>query len=160
VDITLKPAGESDRSTLDNLMQLYIHDFSEFTQEDIDDDGRYSYPYLSYYWQDPDRFPFLICANGKLAGFVLARRETDPETNLPNMDMSEFFVLRAFRRVGVGSEAAAKVWDQFPESWHLKVLKQNLPAVQFWKRLISDYTCNNFVEFSGANEILFTFDSQ
>ena len=157
--ITLKAAGEVDRPALENLMQLYIHDFSEFTREEIDSDGRYSYPYLKHYWREPDRYPFLIYADEKLAGFALVRSETDPENNQSNMDMSEFFILRSFRRTGVGSEAASKTWDLFPGRWHLKVLKENKAAYPFWNRLISIRTENRFEEVDGASEYLFIFQS-
>ena len=156
--ITLKAAAEVDRPALENLMQLYIHDFSEFTGEEIDSDGRYSYPYLKHYWQEPDRYPFLVYADEKLAGFVLVRSETDPENNQSNMDMSEFFVLRSFRRTGVGSEAARKTWDLFPGKWHLKVLKANKAAYPFWKGLISTHTGNKYDEIAGTNEFLFIFE--
>ena len=157
--ITLKPATEIDRPTLESLMQLYIHDFSEFTGEEIDQNGKYSYPYLTHYWQDSDRFPFLIMADGKLAGFALVRREADPENNELNMDMSEFFVLRAFRRTGIGSQAALQIWNQFPERWHLKVLKTNKAAYPFWKKLITSHTSNKFHEIVGTSEFLFIFDT-
>jgi len=158
--ITLKPADEADRPALENMMQLYIHDFSEFAKQTIDEDGRYSYPYLSHYWQEPYRFPFLIHAEGKLAGFALLRHETDPENDLSNMDMSEFFILRSLRRTGIGSQAAMKIWDQYPERWHVKVLNKNKPAYPFWKGLISAYTENKFGEIVGENEVLFTFGDQ
>jgi predicted acetyltransferase len=155
--VTLKAAGEDDRPILENLMQLYIHDFSEFTQEEIDSTGRYDYPYLTHYWKDSHRYPHLIYADDKLAGFALVRCETDPENNQSNMDMSEFFVIRSFRRTGVGSEAATKIWDTYPGRWHLKVLRSNKPAYPFWKGLIASRTENKFEELNGTSEFLFVF---
>ncbi len=54
-------------------MQLYLYDFTEFTGDDIDNNGFYPYVYLDRYWDEPGRFPFLIQVDEKVAGFVLIR---------------------------------------------------------------------------------------
>ena len=52
---------------LANLLELYVHDFSEFLDLDIGEDGRFGYPSLPLYWSEPDRHPFLI-RTGRQAG--------------------------------------------------------------------------------------------
>ena len=63
---------------LANLLELYVHDFSEFLDLDIGEDGRFGYPSLSLYWSEPGRHPFLIRADGKLAGLALVKRGPRP----------------------------------------------------------------------------------
>ena len=108
VDIAL--ADTNNRQTLQNLMQLYLHDFSEFDDEDVDDRGLFEYTYLDLYWLEERRFPFVISSEGKLAGFALISRGTfhlQRNTFVEELvNMSEFFVMRKYRRRGVGRIAA------------------------------------------------------
>ena len=44
--LTLIRAGAKHKSALGNLLELYIHDFTELIAIDIGDDGRYGYKSL------------------------------------------------------------------------------------------------------------------
>jgi len=144
MDVVLKPARKADAGVIGNLMQLYLHDFSEFTHEQVGDDGRYEYPYLPHYWEDPNRYPFLVRAADQVAGFALARFDADPATGAQFMDLAEFFVLRSCRRHGVGRLAARKLWDLFPGQWQLRVMRANRTGYAFWQPVISEYTAGRF----------------
>ena len=129
-------ASSDQKAVLENLLELYQHDFSEFMELEIGIDGRYGYRDLEIYWTDPQRFPFLIFAGGKLAGFVLVRGMTRETSNAPNWDMAEFFVVRGFRRSSVGTRAALDVFARFPGHWQVRVMQANLPACAFWSRAV------------------------
>lgn len=45
--VELIRAGAEHQSALENLLELYIHDFSELVPIDVGDDGRYGYKSLS-----------------------------------------------------------------------------------------------------------------
>src|SRR5271170_3808578 len=90
------PATADQAPVLANLLELYAHDFSEFRELQIGEDGRFGYPFLPLYWSEPDRHPFLVRIDGKLAGLVLVAR------NNAVWDMAEFFILRGCRRKGIG----------------------------------------------------------
>ena len=113
--VEIVSAAVEQKSTLANLLELYSHDFSEFIDLDVGDDGRFGYRELDLYWSDPNRRPFLIYADRKLAGFLLVRcihqgRETA-------WDMTEFFVIRGFRKRGVGRRAAIEMFTRFSGRW-------------------------------------------
>jgi len=146
MEVTVRSAKKSQAAVLDNLMQLYLHDFSEFSGEVINESGRYEYPYLDHYWEDPDRYPFLIYADKDIAGFALTRFEVDPLNGQGRMDMTEFFVLRPYRRQQIGTLAAERLWNLFPGQWQVMVWKANKPAYAFWKPLIEKYTEKKFDE--------------
>lgn len=162
MEVTARPAEKNEQPILENLMELYLHDFSEFIDIDVSDEGRYGYQYLQLYWEDPDRHPFLIRVDEKLAGFALLRLEKDPANGLPQMDMTEFFILRRHRRLKIGSAAAVILWDLFPGHWQVRVMKSNKNAYPFWKQNIASYTDNHFDEADGegpmANATVFRFD--
>lgn len=129
---------------MERLFQLYLHDFSQFVDLEIDDRGRYEYPSLAVYWQEPDRYPYFIEMEGKLAGFVLIKKEAENGEDRQVFDVAEFFVLRGYRRQGVGTQSAHRIWDRFPGRWVVRVMKANKPALHFWEQAVEKYTGGDF----------------
>jgi len=138
--IELVPASPEQEPILANLLEFYIHDFSEFYPMDPGPDGRFGYPNLSAYWSHPDRYPFLIEAGGKLAGLVLVKKDRGVASVGPVWDIAEFFILRAWRRKGIGTGAAHQAWERFPGEWELRAMQSNRNAVEFWQRAIAGFT--------------------
>jgi predicted acetyltransferase len=128
-EVEVVAANAGDESILRNLLELYLHDFSEMTGADVDAHGLFGYRWLDSYWTEPDRHPFLIRADGRLAGFALVRSGT------PH-DMAEFFVLRKYRRSGVGLLAARAVFAAFPGEWQVREMTANTGATAFWRTAI------------------------
>ena len=50
--------------------------------------------------------------------------------------MAEFFVLRKYRRGGVGTDAARAVFARFPGEWQTRQQFENTGAIAFWRRAI------------------------
>ena len=138
--VEVLPASSGQEPILANLLELYAYDFSEFHEITIGADGKFGYNDLPLYWRDPNRHPLLVMMNGKLAGFVLVRRISDISSNELVWDMAEFFVLRGYRRLGVGTAAAHQVWRRFPGLWQVRVLQSNRDAHRFWNRAIAALT--------------------
>jgi len=128
-DVRVDPASASERDVVARLLELYAHDFSERNGADVGDDGTYGYRYLDAYWSEPDRHPFLFRVDGRLAGFALVRTG-------PPIDMAEFFVLRKYRRGGIGTDAARAVFARFPGEWQVRQQWENTGAIDFWRRAI------------------------
>jgi predicted acetyltransferase len=144
--ISLCPAARDDQATLENLLQLYAYDFSERGTVAIDDDGRFAdYP-LDGYWVDAWRHPFLLRVDGKLAGFVLIAARSRLTGADGVFDMAEFFVLRGFRRKGVGLAAAFAAFDRFAGRWEVRQRATNAPATAFWRHAIGRYTDGKYDE--------------
>lgn len=142
--IHLIAASPADRSRLANLLELYLYDFSAFDDAELGADGRYGYTYLDRYWTEPGRYAFLIQIDGWLAGFALVRTVEADEN--PLRSIAEFFVLRKYRRLGVGRTAAQRIFDLFPGHWQVNQEAANLPAQAFWRRVIGEYTGGCFTE--------------
>ena len=161
--IEVIPASREQAPILANLLELYAHDFSEFYGVELGPDGRFGYKNLPLYWSEPGRHPFLVRIDGKLAGFVLVKRGSDVTGNEDVWDMAEFFVLRAYRRRGVGTQIAREIWTRFPGAWEIRVLQANVSALNFWARAIAAFTgevIQSFgVEKDGDHWNLFLFQS-
>lgn len=128
------PVSPEQKAILANLLELYSHDFSEFIDLEMGVDGRFGYRNLDLYWSDPHRWPNFIQIGGRLAGFVLLERI--PREAGVMWDVAEFFVMRGFRRRGVGACAAHKIFTQLPGRWQVRVMRSNKPACQFWSRAV------------------------
>ena len=137
--LEIVPASLEQQPVLANLLQLYAHDFSEFHDVELGPDGRFIYNDLPLYWLEPHRRPFLIMADGRLAGFVLLKRGSEVSGNEDVWDMVEFFIVRGLRRRGLGTEIARRVWEKFPGSWEVRVLDKNSAARHFWERAIATF---------------------
>ncbi len=157
------PAAPAQESVLANLLELYAHDFSEFLDLQLRPDGRFGYPKLSRYWQEENRFPFLVKVEGQLAGFVLVSRGSQIREAPEVWDMAEFFIVRRYRRQGVGAAVAQQIWRRFPGAWEVRVLESNEPARRFWAAAIRTYTGSLVEEASAEVEAkrwrVFFFDS-
>jgi predicted acetyltransferase len=138
--VELISAAHSRQPILTNLLQLYLHDFSEFVAIEPDHEGRFAYPQLPLYWSDPKRFPFLGVADGRWAGFVFVIQMPDSEGAGLIWDMAEFFVLRGLRRHGVGTALARLAFKRFPGPWQVRVMESNYPARRFWQQAIGAFT--------------------
>ncbi len=131
---------------LRNLMQLYQYDFSELSGEDINEYARFEYNYLDYYWTEEKRFPYLIRVEDKIAGFVLVNDHLLSNHNGEARSLAEFFILRKFRRRGIGSQVAKKIFSSHSGPWEVTTLEYNKAAISFWTKTISDYTNGKFEE--------------
>ena len=137
----LLPVEYKDKEVLRNLMEYYLYDFSEIENFDLYPHGRFEYKYLDYYWTEDTRFPFFIMVNDLYAGFILVRKK-DKHTHV----ISEFFVMRKYRRNGIGEHAARVIFDRFPGQWELSQVKNNISAKKFWRKVIGNYTQDQFQE--------------
>lgn len=126
------------------MLELYEYDFSEYEGTDLDSDGCFGYPYLDLYWLEPGRHPFIIRVDGRPAGFVLVNAHTYLEGS--DWGISEFFILRKYRRKGVGRSAAFAVFDQFRGKWEVHELQRNGPSQDFWRKVIGEYTGGKYTE--------------
>lgn len=155
--IDLLEAPIAEKETLANLLELYEYDFSDFDGKDVDEKGKYGYKYLDLYWVEPNRHPFLMKVDEKLAGFVLVNLN-DPEAKEENIhSIAEFFVLRKYRGKGIGEEAAIKIFDRFPGKWNVRQLTENKAAQAFWKKVIDRYSKGSFKETAGEKGPCFVF---
>lgn len=143
--ITVLPASRADKPLLRRLMELYLYDFSEFTEEDVNEHGLYGYEYLDHYWTQSERHAFLIRVDDNLAGFVLVRT-LHLDSGEVIHTISEFFIMRKYRGQSVGREVAYRIFDRFPGRWRVGQRQENRGAQIFWRKVIGEYTDGRFEE--------------
>ena len=162
--VVLIPATLAHQPILANLLQFYIYDFSEIIPLELGRDGRFAYPELPRYWSETSRFPFLAAVNGKWAGLVFVKQVHNAESELPVWDMAEFFVLRSYRRHGVGIRLAHLAFQRFRGPWQIRIMESNFVGRHFWQRAIEDFTGTapeaTRVNLDGTSRYVFRFESK
>lgn len=150
--VELIEVKESEKSVLRQLMELYAYDFSQFDSADVNEHGLYGYTYFDHYWTEETRYPFFIRVDGMLAGFVLVNQYCYVAKDAGTRSIAEFFVMRKYRRRGVGRLAAVQVFDRFPGKWEVIQHEANEPSKIFWEGVIRAYTQGNYRQERAVTE--------
>ena len=140
-----------EKPLLARLMELYEYEFSVYSDEDISEYGCYGYSHIDDYWNEEGRFPYLIRVDGKIAGFALVCPHCDYRKEEGAQCVGEFFVMLKYRRMGVGLEAAAQLFDRHPGLWEVCWWNNNLPARSFWQKAVERYTGGHY-EICGTEQ--------
>jgi predicted acetyltransferase len=161
-NVQLIRATFKDHDILFNLAQLYQYDFTEYLPGDLDEEGYY--PYISVrYYLNKGRQAYLARVDEHLAGFVLVD-ETTPHKGAPGRYIAEFFVLRRYRRQGIGKALAFQTFDTYKGYWEIAEVGPNLPAQAFWRAIIAQYAHGRFQEVTteedGLKIVWQMFDSR
>lgn len=157
-------ASPEQEPVLANMLELYVHDFSELMDLKLGPDGRFGYKSLPLYWKESNRYPFLIMADGHLAGFVFVRGGSAISDEADVWDMAEFFIVRGFRRQRVGTHAAQEIWKRFPGKWEVRVTDRNEKARNFWDRAVGEFLGKTIkpclIDKDGKTWHVFSFESR
>jgi predicted acetyltransferase len=144
--ISLDLAAPEESGALGNLMQLYVYDWSEVLPLDVGSDGRFDdYP-IDVYWTEAWRHPFLLRVDSQLAGFVLVSERSRLTGASGVADMAELFVVRRYRRRGVGVAAATAAFERFKGPWEVRQRRDNVDATTFWRKVIARHTNGKYEE--------------
>ncbi|MEJ6007606.1 GNAT family N-acetyltransferase [Paucibacter sp. AS339] len=148
IKVQIRKALPEERMPLSRMLELYQHDLSDIWDQDLDAHGEYGYE-LDAYWRDPAWHPFVALVHGRYAGFALVNSAL--KVGQPHGAahwMAQFFVLKKYRRLGLGVRFATSVFSALPGDWEVGQMADNLAAQQFWRRVIADYSGGAFTEHS------------
>jgi predicted acetyltransferase len=134
------------RSVLLALNEYYVYDFSDLLGIDLRDDGSFGGERLDRHFDDPLCHPFLIRVDGKLAGFAIHEGRSRLSNKTGINDIAEFFVMKQYRRRGVGADAAFALFDRFHGPWEVRQIDANSPARSFWRSVIARYSAGDYAE--------------
>jgi predicted acetyltransferase len=141
--LSVDVATADERPIFDNLLQLYVHDFSELfagtPRCDLGDDGRYAVDIpIGTWWTAAQHVPLLFRLDGRLAGFALLNATGHGDVPI-DRNVAEFFVVRKYRRTGLGRAAAQTLFSRYPGRWEAAVMRANTGARTFWDRTITSH---------------------
>jgi len=137
--IMLALSGEDERGKAADLVHAYVCEMLTFVGVDNPSAEQVAtgIALVNAYWKTADHYPFLIYCDNELVGFSLVRRYP-ADTSL--YDMGQFFISDSYKGKGIGREAFYQTLARFPGAWLIRVLPENLSALQFWKKVIAEAT--------------------
>ncbi|MBA2648989.1 MAG: hypothetical protein H0U75_05180 [Legionella sp.] len=74
INIKMTQASVEQEPVIAQLYELYTYEMTDLADFDIHDNGQFGYSELPIYWQDTNKYPYLIWANPTLTGNQRSRR--------------------------------------------------------------------------------------
>ena len=139
----MRRATADDRLPLQRMLELYQHDLSHIWDQDLDEHGEYGYA-LDRFWADEGCHAFIATVAARYAGFALVDGAAKVATGGHWMD--QFFVVKKYRRSGVGRSLARQVFAALPGYWEVGQMAENYAAQVFWRAVIGEHTGGRFQE--------------
>ncbi len=162
--VTLCEAHGLDLNCIENMMQFYNYDLSQWYPIEFDVGGLYKIRSKAEYWANPRTLPYLIRVNDSLAGFAVVDHENvHPESAF---NLGYFFVARRYRGQGIATAAFSALLPRFPGLWEVYHLGLNEAAARFWPTAfervgVSEVAVSNEVIHNDASVLYrFTVDSE
>ncbi|OPG98788.1 GNAT family N-acetyltransferase [Chryseobacterium mucoviscidosis] len=116
-----------------NLYNLYLYDLSEFSGEDLLEEGKYDPTNTYLYLERAELHPFFIQYEGKVIGFVLVCSPPYVDDDV-DYTVQELFLVKKYRGQGLAAQAVDLVFEQFQGRFKVEQLANNQSAVSFWKK--------------------------
>ena len=139
MNLEISPAAQAEATILSGLLDLYAHELSAIANLPIAAGTPFQYEPLPRYWAEAHHYPYLVRVDGELAGFVLVQQGSRL-TKAPDVwDVAEFFVVKRYRKRGIGQRVAHSIWRQHAGRWEVRVMERNTAADGFWRRAIEAY---------------------
>ncbi|MFE8699962.1 GNAT family N-acetyltransferase [Cytobacillus sp. FJAT-54145] len=135
MSLTLQKALPEDKTILENLYSLYLHDLSLYSNSiEVSANGSFIYDDMSMIWNEEGVVPYFIQSGEKLAGFLLLlERPFLKKTS--DYSINDIFILNTYRGKGLGQEVLKTLFDQKKGKYFVVELERNKPAVIFWKKV-------------------------
>lgn len=112
---------------------------------------------LAPWYRDDHAAPFVILRSGRHAGFALVQDVPGRARPASHIRLTEFFVQKPLRGLGIGREAATLLFNRFAGDWIVTAPVQQRGAVAFWKRVIAGHTGGRFREQRDGGEVRYSF---
>lgn len=129
--VELELVSAQTRPIVESLLQLYIHDLSQFRLSRPDAEGHFNHDdrYAAYF-SDPGRCAYLFRDSSGPVGFGLVRGLDEPRRL-----MAGIFIVRGLRRRGCGRDAALAMLRHHVGVWEIPFQDENVGTARFWRDL-------------------------
>ena len=154
--IKLRIAKKDERQLIENLLQMYLHNISEYFPMDFNSETcTYDYDDISKYFDESGNYAIIFMNEEDVIGFSLVDFIDNAYV------VQEMFILNNYKNKGLGEECITKVFDDFNGDWVIKSLPASPKSENFWNKTISKYTDGDFeLEHIGKyNRAVFKFNN-
>src|SRR5215510_1263759 len=144
MEIKIIPVLIEEKEILRNLLEKYNYDTSEEDGDDVNELGLCGYKYLDHYWTETDRYAYFTKIQDKLAGFVMIDKYLYFNEIKSDYCISEFFVLRKYRKMGIGKYVIKYIVNKYKGEWQIGYNPKNNIGKIFWNKVVKEITNGNY----------------
>lgn len=130
----LHAAQRDDWPCLDNLLQFYLHDLSQWLPLPLGPQGLFAMQSMEPYWRAAGTLPWLIRVDGQLVGFVTQDQQL--RVAGAQYNLGYLFICRGWRRQGLGRAVVKQLLERYSGPWQVLHLEANRPARLFWSQVL------------------------
>ena len=143
MNLKIRKIEKKEKSKLEKLLQLYLHDLSFYFPIDFDSTKcEYEYDLNKYF---EDNYAYFIQSDEDILGFILVDNNSNN-----NYEISEMFVLNNYKGNRIGEQSVIKIFNKYRGNWTIKAVPCSPVAESFWKKTVNNYTKGNFkIEHTG-----------
>ena len=135
----------SEKEILLSYLKTYLLEIEQAT----------NYPYLDSYWTDKNRIPLKLTNKEGWLGFALINDYTIIPSN--TISIAEFYILPEYRKQELGRYFANEILQKYNGKWEIRTQIYNKTANQFWDKLVSEFSKEDFNQDEIKNEIVYSF---
>lgn len=162
MSVSIRDARNSpaDRAWIEHAYGEYLDDLADGTTGVFPAllvTGQRPVDLLAPWFRDNRSVPFVILRSGRHAGFALVQDVPVRAAPTGSIRLTEFFVQKPLRGLGIGREAAALLFNRYAGNWLVTTPTRYRGAVAFWKRVIRGCTGGRFREQRGSGEVRYSF---
>lgn len=164
--IRLTRTTEADRHIVTNMFPAYFYEMSQYDDNLIINDhglpmwapfglpGPRTYDEcVRFNWWIRDTCElYVIRVDDRPAGFVIICADRSHLPEGVDLELMDFYIAPKYRRKAIGAQAAAAALNLHQGVWVVYQLERNLPARQFWQRVISAYTGGQYENLDGGTQ--------
>jgi predicted acetyltransferase len=155
--IKLLPATLKDYPTIQNMARFYIYDRTPYMGWECPENGLFECIDFKHYFETSGEKAFLVRVNNEIAGFVLLDKMHLLEP--VDWNMGEFFILAKFQGKGIANQIAQQIFQDHRGKWSVAVMPENIKALKFWRKVISDFSGGNYTEVFKTEDELRTIEN-
>ena len=139
MNLEIVTTDSSQKKTIWNLFQLYCYDSTDWDPEDVGVSGFYALDdgYFSQYWTVPGWSAHILKMANNIVGFLLIERSDVPGVNAP--EFADLFILKKYRRQGIGKEVVQRVVVTSGQPWVITVFDDDTAAKAFWSNVFKQF---------------------
>lgn len=155
MEIKLCAVQPNEWETIRNLWEKYDYETSLYDMDDVDDLGLYNSEDFNFYLIKDVKWAYFITVDNKIAGFVIITDFSVIDKIEVDYQISEFFIMKKYCRLGVGKHVFKDILRQYKGRFQIVCNPQNTIAVQFWTKVVNEYTNGNYKIISSAPDFMY-----
>lgn len=157
MDYQLEKVILEKKDVLFNLLQFSLYDGSQYSENSLNEDGKFEYSWFDKYFQDESREAFFIKYNHEYIGFVMINENL--KVCSTGKSVAEFLIMPKYRRKHIGRKVAIDIFNMHQGYWEVEPLENSEQAYYFWEKTIREYTGNKYEINDYNNSKIFVFKS-